>query len=114
MTLTYLEASKKLRRNSTVAEKVLWILLRNRQFKRYKFRRQYVIHPYIVDFICLSKKLIIELDGEQHLNQVAYDEKRTRYLEGLGFHVMRFWNSQIFNQGEMVINQILQTLQKLS
>ncbi len=114
MTLTYLEASKKLRRNSTVAEKVLWILLRNRQFKRYKFRRQYIIHPYIVDFICLSKKLIIELDGEQHLSQVAYDKRRTRYLEGLGFHVMRFWNSQLFNQGARVTDQILQTLQKLS
>jgi very-short-patch-repair endonuclease len=90
----YLIRSQKLRRKSSVAEKVMWSLLRNRNLNRYKFRRQHVIYPYIVDFICLHKKLIIELDGEHHKYQMHYDLQRTSYLNQKGYQVLRFWNQR--------------------
>ena len=72
-----------------------------------KFRRQYPVGSYVVDFICLSHKLIIELDGGQHADQVAYDNKRTEYLEHFGFRVLRFWNTDIFLQFEDVLEQAM-------
>lgn len=78
-----------MRRNLSRAESVMWHLLRDRRLGRFKFRRQYIIAPFIVDFICLHKKLIIELDGDHHDYQIDYDLKRTKYLELKGFKLIR-------------------------
>jgi len=98
--------ARTLRRNSTDAEQRLWQHLRNRQVLGYKFRRQVVIEPYIVDFICLQTKLIIEADGGQHAQQIHADEKRSAALRAKGFHVMRFWNHDILNNTDNVLAQI--------
>ena len=95
-----------LRKKSTPAEEKLWQYLRNKRFKSLKFRRQYPIGPYIVDFVCLNQKLIIELDGSQHLEQVIYDAERTNYLEHFGFRVLRFWNNEVFEQLPSVLVSI--------
>ena len=89
--------ARNLRKNSTPQEIILWSRLKNRNFKNLKFRRQYSIGKYIVDFICLEKKLIIELDGWQHKeeNQERYDQERTKFFEKLGFKVLRFWNNEV-------------------
>jgi ATP-dependent helicase HrpA/adenine-specific DNA-methyltransferase len=86
-----------LRRKSTPQEIILWSKLKNRNFENLKFRRQYSIGKYIVDFICLKEKLIIELDGWQHKEekQERYDLERTKFLEKLGFKILRFWNNEV-------------------
>ncbi|MBQ9731870.1 MAG: endonuclease domain-containing protein [Alphaproteobacteria bacterium] len=90
----FLNISRKLRVNQTDCEKKLWFRINNKQLG-VKFRRQYVIaNKYIVDFICLEKKLIVELDGGQHCNNLE-DEIRNRYLSDLGFEVLRFWNNDV-------------------
>ena len=89
--------ARELRRNSTKQERILWKLLRNNNLKNYKFKRQYPIGDYIVDFVSREKWLIIELDGGQHneLTNKEYDLKRTQYLESRGFKVLRIWNNDI-------------------
>ncbi len=96
--------ARKLRKNQTDAEQMLWLQLRNRRFMNYKFRRQFPIEPYIVDFVCLDLKLIIELDGSQHNEQA--DSVRTQFLEQQGFKVIRFWNHDVFNYGDAVLEEI--------
>lgn len=98
------EKARDLRRNSTLQEIKLWNILKNRQFYGYNFLRQYPIKPYIVDFICRKKKLIIEIDGGQHnqLNDILYDKQRTEFLNSLGYKVIRFWNNEIDNNIEGV------------
>ena len=95
----------------TVAECVLWNELRNSQLG-YKFRRQHVIGDFIVDFVCLSRRLVIELDGGYHdqQSQVRYDQSRTESLQQMGFRVIRFKNEQVCNQTSEVLNQIKQQL----
>ena len=87
-----------LRKQSTDEESALWIYLRNRQLNGHKFRRQVPIGAYIVDFLCFERMLIVELDGGHHPAQAAYDSKRTQFLESRGYLVLRFWNSQIFEE----------------
>ena len=94
----------------TDAEALLWRYLRNRQINNYKFRRQHPIGRYIIDFVCLEKKLIIELDGGQHADQINYDENRSRWLEGEGYKVIRFWNNDIFDHTEVVLQEIYDEL----
>ena len=98
--------ARKLRQTSTVPEVKLWQYLRDRRLMGLKFRRQYPIGPYVVDFVCLSHKLVIELDGGQHVDQVAYDNKRTEYLEHFGFRVLRFWNTDVFLRFEEMLEQV--------
>lgn len=74
--------------------------------KGYKFRRQLVIEPYIVDFVCLEANLIIEADGGQHADQIAYDARRTVVLESMGYRVVRFWNNEILGELDSVLGQI--------
>ncbi len=83
----------------TDQERKLWNIIRNRQFYGFRFRRQFPIEPYIVDFICHEKSIIIEIDGGQHNepDNLKYDNERTKYLESLGFKVIRFWNTDIDN-----------------
>lgn len=95
--------ARELRRNQTDAERLLWYHLRNRRIAGYKFRRQEPIKSYIVDFVCFEAKLIIEVDGGQHLNQRDYDEGRTDCLTACGFNVVRFWNHDVLNDIEVVL-----------
>ena len=101
-----------LRKNMTSQEKALWKLLRNSKLNNYKFRRQYPIGDYIVDFICIEKFLIIEIDGGQHneTKNIEYDTTRTHYLEKRGFKVIRFWNNDIDKNMDGVYETLLQNL----
>ena len=95
-----------LRKEPTPAERKLWAVIRNDQMG-VNFRRQHAIGKYIPDFVCLEKKLIIELDGSQHLEQQEYDQERTKYLESLGYKVIRFWNNEVTKNIDGVILAIL-------
>lgn len=91
----------------TDAENRIWYYLRDRRLQGYKFVRQYVIGKYIVDFICREKKLIIEIDGGQHMNAMEYDEQRSCYLESRGYQVLRVWNNEVFDNIQGVMESIL-------
>lgn len=96
--------ARALRKNSTKQERILWKLIRNRQFLGLKFRRQFPIGEYIVDFVCEEKKIVIELDGGQH-NQplsIKKDSLRTKFIESKGYKVVRFWNCDINDNFEGV------------
>jgi len=83
-----------------------------RQLGANKFRRQQPIGAYIVDFVCLEKKLIIELDGGQHTEQVEYDEKRSAWLRERGYRVLRYWNHEVLKATEVVMANILEEMEK--
>jgi very-short-patch-repair endonuclease len=100
------ELARALRRNQTDAERLMWNRLRNRQMLGCKFRRQQVIGSYIADFLCMEPKIIIELDGGQHLEQQGYDEQRSRYLQSVGYRVLRFWNNEALQEIEAVLEAI--------
>jgi len=102
------EFRKRLRNKSTSAEATLWNILKNKQLKGKKFRRQHSLGNYIVDFYCSSDKLIIELDGDLHGDyiQIQKDENRDKELEERGFTVLRFENRFIFQEPEFVIDTI--------
>jgi len=87
--------ARSLRSDMTDAERLLWRHLRQRQIERCKFRRQHPIGHYIVDFACLEACLIVEVDGGQHAERKEYDTERTTWLEGQGFRVLRFWNTDV-------------------
>ena len=108
------EKSRELRKNMTPQERKLWTYLRKRTINNLKFRRQYPIDMYIVDFICHEKMLIIEIDGGQHneIDNREYDNKRTEYLNSKGFSVIRFWNIDIDQNIEGVYEEILKALEK--
>ena len=97
--------ARNLRKSSTIQERRLWNLLKNRQFHNLKFKRQQPIGDYIVDFICKEAKIIIEIDGGQHNEpeNINYDKVRTEYLNNLGYKVIRFWNNEIYENIEGVI-----------
>jgi very-short-patch-repair endonuclease len=99
-----------LRRNMTDAERKLWSLLRSRQVDGLKFRRQYPFENYILDFVCLEEKIVVELDGGQHQALLMEDNIRTQALERAGFRVLRFWNHEVLQEFEAVAEQILQTI----
>jgi very-short-patch-repair endonuclease len=105
--------AKQLRQNQTDAEKMLWFALRDRQIGNLKFRRQVALGPYIVDFVCFENKLIVELDGGQHAEAVAYDEVRTRWLERDGFHVIRFWNNDVMSNMDGVLTRLMEKCEEL-
>ena len=105
--------AKKLRQNMSEAETRLWHHLRAGRLNGYKFRRQQPMGNYIVDFVCVTPKLIIEADGGQHAEQAEYDQARSLYLSGLGFTVLRFWNDEILRQTDEVLAEILRVLQEL-
>ena len=105
---------RELRKHLTETERALWKHLRLRQFRGYKFRRQQPIGKYIVDFACLEKRLIIEVDGGQHSEQTAYDLERDTWLESQGFSVLRFWNNQVLKEMEAVEEVIVDALTRRS
>jgi very-short-patch-repair endonuclease len=96
--------ARELRRNSTDAERLLWRHLRAKRFANTKFKRQATIGPYIVDFVSFHRKLIVELDGPQHLDE---DPGRQGWLEGQGFDVLRFWNNDVLTNTDAVWTQIV-------
>lgn len=98
--------ARTLRRTQTDAERRLWRVLRDRQLGNVKFRRQYVIGGYIADFACPEQKLIIELDGGQHADQVGYDSRRTKEIEAMGFRVLRFWDNEVLLNTDGVVEVI--------
>lgn len=104
------QKAKALRNNMTEAEKRLWAELRRRRLLGCKFRRQQPIGPYIVDFACLSLRLIVELDGGQHAREMAHDKSRDRWLTEEGFTVLRFWNHEVFENIQGVLERIADEL----
>ncbi len=103
---------QELRKQSTKAEDVLWNVLKNNRTGHH-FRRQHVIKNYIVDFVCLAKKLVVEVDGEIHNSQIEEDDERTSALNTLGFEVIRFTNGEVIENIEHVISQIAFVLKTL-
>jgi len=99
-----------LRQRSTDAERLLWQKLRGRQLEGYKFRRQQPIGPYIVDFVNFEKGIIIELDGGQHATNRHSDKERESWLAGEGFQIIRFWNNDVFENLEGVLEAIRRVL----
>ncbi len=110
--MNIIQRARTLRKNMTKQERILWQFLRKKSINNLKFRRQYPIGKYIVDFICNEKKIIIEIDGGQHneVKNIAYDKERTKYLESKGYKVIRFWNNDIDNNIEGVYQEILKFL----
>lgn len=94
----------------TDAERMLWFHLRDRRLGGYKFRRQHPIGPFIVDFVCPEKRLIVEVDGGQHALNVEDDNQRSRFLQDKGFQILRFWNNEVLQETEAVLTKILEAL----
>ncbi|HEY7221166.1 MAG TPA: endonuclease domain-containing protein [Candidatus Binatia bacterium] len=103
--------ARQLRRNPTDAERLLWQKLRCWQIDGFKFRRQQSLGRYIVDFVCLERRLIVELDGGQHAEDGEYDAERDAWLRAQGFTVLRFWNNDVIQNSEGVTDRILKSLQ---
>ena len=96
--MPHLDKAKLLRKKMTDAELHLWYHLRGHRFLGLKFKRQKPIGPYIVDFVCLEKDLVIELDGGQHSEAIAYDDIRSAWLASQGLRVLRFWNHEVLGK----------------
>ena len=103
--------ARELRNNPTDAERVLWGQLRFWQLDGYKFRRQQPLGHYIVDFVCLENRVIVELDGGQHAQQASLDAERDRWLRDEGFTILRFWNHDVLKNVGAVKELIYKTLQ---
>jgi len=101
--------ARRLRRDQTDAERTLWFRLRDRRLNGLKFRRQMPIKSYVVDFCCESARLIVELDGGQHVERNLEDAKRTADLEACGYLVLRFWNNDVLRNTDGVVETILAT-----
>lgn len=104
---------RRLRSDATDAERLLWQRLRGRQLDDCKFRRQHPFGDYILDFVCLERMVVVELDGSQHAGQdeADADAVRTSFLVNSGFVVLRFWNNQVFEDLDGVAESIWQALQ---
>jgi very-short-patch-repair endonuclease len=102
--------SRRLRREQTDAESKLWARLRDRQLYNAKFRRQHAIGPFIADFCCVERGLVIELDGGQHATQSQADQRRSAYLERSGYRVLRFWDNEVLVNMEAVLERIFRVL----
>jgi very-short-patch-repair endonuclease len=103
---TMIARSRQLRRPMTPMELRLWSVIRNRALDGFKFRRQFVIGPYIADFACISAKVVIEIDGDSHEGTTQSDEERTAYIERSGFRVIRFTNQEARDNLEGVREQM--------
>jgi very-short-patch-repair endonuclease len=104
-----LDFASRLRREMTDTERMLWRSLRHRQLAGHRFRRQCPISPFIADFVCIERRLIVEVDGGQHAHS-ARDVERDAHLGKLGFRALRFWNNEVLEQIEGVCDMILESL----
>ncbi|HVZ98924.1 MAG TPA: DUF559 domain-containing protein [Caulobacterales bacterium] len=107
-----LQRARRLRRDMSDEERILWMLLRDRRLNEFKFRRQVPLGDYVGDFVCLGAKLVVELDGSQHADpeQVAFDAKRDVYLRDAGFRVLRISTGDLFNERERTLDTIVATV----
>ena len=106
------DTARTLRANATEAEQKLWSKLRKKQLHGFQFRRQYSIGPYFADFFCLEAKLVIEVDGSQHADREAQDERRSALLRAKGYRVLRFWNFEVISDVDSVVERIAEVLRK--
>jgi very-short-patch-repair endonuclease len=107
-----LTRARRLRAEMSDEERILWMLLRDRRFADFKFRRQVPLGDYVVDFVCFGAKLVLELDGSQHADpeQAKFDARRTQYLEAAGFRVTRIWCSDLFKERDAAMQTIWDAL----
>jgi very-short-patch-repair endonuclease len=105
--------ARSLRTEMTEAERRLWQAIRGKQLQECRFRRQYPIGPYIADFACIDRKLVLELDGGQHQEQIEYDKRRTEFLQSQGWRVLRFWNNDVLKNLDGVLASIAEALSAL-
>jgi very-short-patch-repair endonuclease len=106
------DRARELRTNMTPAERFVWYRVRYRQLGGFKFRRQQTLGPFIVDFVCLERKLVLELDGGQHAEpeRAEYDARRSEWLAANGFRVYRLWNIEAFKEWDAAAERILELL----
>jgi very-short-patch-repair endonuclease len=104
--------ARRLRRDTTDAEALLWRRIRDRALLGRKFRRQHPIGPYVADFVCIEARLAVELDGGQHDRRAEETSVRTAFLEGRGFRVLRFWNNDVLANLDGVLERIACALQE--
>ena len=107
-----LENAKRLRREMTPAEKILWKQLKANRLQGLHFRRQQIVHGYFPDFYCHQHELIVEVDGDIHDLQQEYDAEREEYLESLGFRIIRFTNEEITKNLKGVLQKIVEACKK--
>ena len=112
----YKNNRKMLRNNSTEAEIILWNYLKDKSLNGYKFRRQYSVDQFILDFYCTKLKLAIELDGKVHLNKETkeHDENRDAFLNGFGITIIRFSNDEVFTNIKLVLDRIIKIITQLT
>ena len=108
------DRARQLRREQTEAEKRLWAALRARQLHGYKFRRQFVIGSVIADFCCFEKRIVVELDGGQHADQASADHARSAFLHSHGYSELRFWNNEVLQNLDGVLEKISRSLKQRS
>jgi len=106
-----MQRARALRKDMTDAERLLWRHLRDRRLGGFKFRRQHRVGPFIVDFICPEKMVIIEVDGGQHAINTSRDEKRSLILQNMGYQILRFWNNEVLQKTEAVLTRILMQIE---
>ena len=105
------DRARDFRRNLTDTERFVWGRLRGRQIGGHKFCRQHPLGPFIVDFVCLERKLVLELDGGQHAERAGYDARRTAWLEERGYRVFRLWNFEVFQDWDAIADHLWELLQ---
>ena len=110
--MTQLSRARRLRRQSTDAERLLWSKLRDRRMMNCKFRRQFPVGRYVVDFVCRKHNLIIEIDGGHHADRQVYDAVRSEWLQSRGFDVLRYWDNEVLTQMDSVSESIGDALEK--
>jgi len=106
------DTARRLRSDQTNAENRLWSRLRATQLEGFKFRRQHSIGPFVADFFCLEARLVIELDGSQHADQLADDQRRTEFIRDAGYSVLRVWNHEVISEIDEVIQRIADAIEK--
>jgi adenine-specific DNA-methyltransferase len=106
------DTARRLRREQTEWEHNLWTRLRRRQLNGFKFRRQHPIGPFFADFFCAEAKLVVEIDGSQHADELALDKNRTEFLRDAGYRVLRFWNHEIRAEIDTVMQRTADALEQ--
>ena len=100
-----------LRKNQTDAESLLWYHLRDRHLSGHKFRRQHPMGVFIADFVCIERRIVVEVDGGQHALQGEEDKRRSAYLKSKGYRVVRFWDNEVLKDTQAVLEAILKMIE---